>query len=75
MISPRRPRVSKRPTKKSSIPENATATASASRRRSGSRRTSGDASSTQMTPEYWMKIALAADVHFVARTKVVRQAA
>jgi hypothetical protein len=75
MISPRKSRDSKRPTKKRSIPANATATAIASRRRKGSWRINGEAIRTQTTPQYWRKIALAADVHFVASTNVVRHAA
>jgi hypothetical protein len=45
-----------------------------SRRRIGSRSTSGERSNTQITPAYCRKIAFAAVVHFVATTNVVRHA-
>ncbi len=74
-ISPAYPRDANLPAKKSSIPPNAIVTATASRRWNGSFRTRGEKRSTQTTPQYWMKIALAAEVHLVASTNVVRHAA
>ena len=73
--SPARPHAPYRPTKKSAMPANATPTAMASRRSKRSPSTTGASSTTHTTPLYWRKIALAAVVHFVAVTKVVRQAA
>jgi hypothetical protein len=49
--------------------------AAVSPRRRGSPRSRGAARSTQTTPVNWRKIALAAVVHLVATTNVVRQPA
>src|SRR5438046_2883931 len=57
------------------MPPSATAIASASRAWRGSPTTSGASRKTHTTPLYWRKTALAAVVHLVATTKVVRQAA
>jgi len=74
-IEETRARASSLPTKKSAMPPSATAIASASRGWRGSPTTSGASRKTHTTPLYWRKTALAAVVHLVATTKVVRQAA
>ena len=57
------------------MPPSATAIASASRAWRGSPTTSGASRKTHTTPLYWRKTALAAVVHLVATTKVVKHAA
>jgi len=57
------------------MPASATAMATASRGSRASPTTSGAKRKTHTTPLYWRKMALAAVVHLVATTKVVKQAA